>query len=513
MSGLLQISGIVGLILIFFGFAAYLFNGDPWDTYVLAHLGLGTLCLLAYLLTQGGELIRALGRRSTRHGLHSGLYSLLFLGVLIMVNFLSLRHHTRWDLTEEKVFTLSPQTAKVLEQLDRDLEIYGFFERGKDSAISDLMKRYMARTTRVKFHGIDPDRNPEMARRFHIQQLGTLHLRYAEESANIAETTEEAITNAIARITKGTKKTFYFLTGHGEPKIDDRESNQGYGSVKEALENDNFRVQELLLSAQERVPELTSLLIVAGPQKPLLEHELQAIEDYLKNGGRLLILLPPPGGASLTNFLLGWGVQTGEDIVVDQVVRLFAGPSLGVQPIAETYGPLHPITRDFKERTIFPMVRSVEPAASPADGLQITSLVKTSSSSWAEKDVDGIFKQGRASLGPQDKKGPVSIGVAVTADLKTMGIDRGGKAQIAVFGTAEFANNRFIDVYFNRDLFLNTINWLVGEEEFISIRPRSIRSSRIQLTEKEGNLAFYLSFLILPEIVLITGLAVWWRRR
>lgn len=513
MSGLLQISGLVGLVLTFFGFAAYLFNGSLRDPYVLAHLGFGGLCLLAYLVTQGGGLIRALGRRSTRHGLHSGLYSLLFLGILIMVNFLNLRHNYRWDLTEEKVFTLSPQTAKVLERLERDLEIYGFFERGKDSGVSGRMKRYMARSPRVKFYAIDPDRNPEMARRFQIQQLGTLHLRYGEESTNITETTEEAITNAISRITKGTRKTLYFLTGHGEPKIEDRETSQGYGSVKEALENENYRVQELLLSAQERVPEPTSLLIVAGPQKPLLEHELQAIEDYLKNAGRLLILLPPPGGASLTDFLLRWGVQTGEDIVIDQVVRLFAGPSLGVQPIAETYSPLHPITRDFKERTIFPMVRSVEPTASPGDGLQITSLVKTSLSSWAEKDLDGVFKKGRASLGPQDKKGPVSIGVAVTADLKTMGIEKGGKAQMAVFGTAEFANNRFIDVYFNRDFFLNTINWLAGEEEFISIRPRSIRASRIQLTEMEGNLAFYLSFLILPELVLIIGLGVWWKRR
>ena len=116
-------------------------------------------------------------------------------------------------------------------------------------------------------------------------------------------------------------------------------------------------------------------------------------------------------------------------------------------------------------------------------------------------------------MGPEDKKGPVSIGVAVSANLKKIGVDKNGDAKIVALGTAQFANNRFINIYFNRDLFLNVTNWLVGQEELISIRARSIRSSRLQLTENEGTLVFYLSFLILPEILLIIGVSVWWKRR
>ena len=80
-------------------------------------------------------------------------------------------------------------------------------------------------------------------------------------------------------------------------------------------------------------------------------------------------------------------------------------------------------------------------------------------------------------------------------------------------GTAEFANNRFIDLFFNRDFFLNAVNWLAEEESSISIRPRSLRPSRVQLSRAQGTLAFYLSFLILPEVLLIIGLGVWWKRR
>ena len=84
---------------------------------------------------------------------------------------------------------------------------------------------------------------------------------------------------------------------------------------------------------------------------------------------------------------------------------------------------------------------------------------------------------------------------------------------MVVFGNAGFANNQFIGQYFNRDLLLNTVSWLVGEEELISIRPRTIRASRVQLTADQGTTVFYLSVLILPEILLIAGLATWWRRR
>ena len=513
MSKVLQISGLSGIVLTAFGLIALFFTENALDPYVLIHLALGVVCLAPYLATQGGSFLVSLSRRSTRYGLHATLYSVLLVAVLVLLNFLNTRYHYRWDLTEAKVFSLSPQTNKVLGQLKQDLQIYGFFEKGENPKVTDLIKSYTYHSPLVKFTAVDPDRHPEMTKQFKIQQVNTLHVGYGQESTNLTETTEEAITNAIIKLTKATKKNVLFLTGHGEPKLDDRENPQGYAAAKEALENENYQVKEFLLSTQEKVPPETSLLIVAAPEKPLLEHETAAIESYLKSGGRLLALFPSPGGESLKGFLRTWSVEIGDDIVVDQVIRLFAGPTLGMEPIADSYSTVHPITRDFKERTLFPLVRSVEAAKEPKNGLEVTSLVKTSSTSWAEKDLNGVFKQGRASLGPEDKKGPISVAVAVTANLKKLGVERDGDVKLVAVGTAAFVNNRFINIFFNRDFFLNAVNWLVGQEELISIRPRSVRSSRVQLTEGEGAAIFYLSFLILPEILLIIGLGVWWRRR
>jgi ABC-type uncharacterized transport system involved in gliding motility auxiliary subunit len=509
----LQISGFVGLILFLFGIVALLFTRNIGDYYVLTHLVVGLILLLVYIFSRGTLLFGSLKRRSTRHGIHSLSYSLIFLGILVMLNYLGASHTYRWDLSENKIFSLSPQSIKVIGDLKKDLEIFAFFQRGNNRGISNRIKSYTYLSPRIKFRVIDPDRNPEMAKRFKIRNFNTLHLRYGDNSTNLTETTEEAVTNAIIKLARLGKKVVYFVTGHGEPKINDRNNNQGYASAKEALENENYQVKELLLPAAGKIPDDASMVIIPGPQKPLLDHEIQAIKDHVKKGKGLFVLLPPPENDFLNEFLRDWGIQVGNDLVIDQVIRLFSGPSIGVRPISNTYSPTHPITRDLRERTIYPLVRSVTPADTIKKGLELTSLVQTGPSSWAESNVDEVFKQGKASLGADDKKGPISIAVATTVKLKNIGVDKEGAAKIVVLGTAGFANNRFIRILFNRDLFINISNWLVGQEEFISIRPRSLRSSRLQLTKNEGSVIFYLSFLILPEILLIVGIGVWWKRR
>src|SRR6185436_3977352 len=99
----------------------------------------------------------------------------------------------------------------------------------------------------------------------------------------------------------------------------------------------------------------------------------------------------------------------------------FEGPRLGVIPITKTYGE-HPITKNFKDYTVFPQTRTIEPGADGKKGLTATALVKTSASRWAETNVDEVFTKGTASVDDSDRKGPLSIAVAVTAKLKDMGL-------------------------------------------------------------------------------------------
>ena len=178
---------------------------------------------------------------------------------------------------------------------------------------------------------------------------------------------------------------------------------------------------------------------------------------------------------------------------------------------------MHPDVYDIERadgaRTIFPMTRSISAEKDGKPGLRVTEIVRTSPSSWAETDVIGVLEEQRASLDEPDRRGPVPVVVVVEADLTEMGEPDGGDARLAVFGSAEFANNQHLDgSFFNRDLFLNTVAWLLGESDLLSIRPRAFRASRVNLSQSEGTIIFFLSVLVVPELLLIAGLAVWWRR-
>ena len=136
----------------------------------------------------------------------------------------------------------------------------------------------------------------------------------------------------------------------------------------------------------------------------------------------------------------------------------------------------------------------------------MTELAKTSAGSWAETDLERLYGKSEAEFGEGDEQGPIPVAAAATGGAE-------GNAKVVAFGDAEFANNKYFHYMFNGDLFLNTIGWLAGQEELISIRPRMTRASRVQLTADQHRSIFYASVLIIPEILLLFGVGVWWWRR
>jgi ABC-type uncharacterized transport system involved in gliding motility auxiliary subunit len=293
--------------------------------------------------------------------------------------------------------------------------------------------------------------------------------------------------------------------------------------VKLALEQENYEVKTLLLPSVEQIPDDATVIVLGGPERPLSDHELAQLDGHLKRGNQLLLLVGPrQGDARLAGLLERWGVRLGNDVVIDREVRLFEGPRLGVVPITKTYGT-HPITENFNDYTVYPQTRTVEPAADGKKGLQATALVKTSASSWAETNVGDVFSKGMASVDDGDRRGPLTIAVAVTAKLKELGVEpppsagekkASEEARLVVFGTHLFADNQqLVQSRLNGDLFLNAVGWLIGQEELVSIRSRSVRASRAELTANQAAQVFYLSVLIVPQLLIAGGIAVWWRRK
>src|SRR5262249_47396944 len=145
-------------------------------------------------------------------------------------------------------------------------------------------------------------------------------------------------------------------------------------------------------------------------------------------------------------------------------------------------------------------------------GLALVALAKTSATSFAETNLKDLYEHQQAKLTDKDPRGPITVAATSDANLGELGWGK-GNARLVVFSSTDFANNKYIGDFFNRDLFVNSVDWLAGQENAVSIRPATMRSGRFLLTSAQFFIIFALSVLLLPEALLVAGTIVWSVRR
>lgn len=462
--------------------------------------------------------MKFLKKRAVKHGTNVFFLTLIVIGILALVNFISARHHRRFDLTEAKLFTLSDQTIKVISSLKDEVQVTAFFQEDKPERekFDDLIKSYCYRSKKIKAKFIDPDKNLALTKEYDIKDYGTVVLKIGDQERRITEPSEEKLTNALIQISREETRVICFLQGHGEKAIDD-EDMKGYSLARDKLKGEGYTVKELLLLKEGKVPDDCSVLVVAGAQKHLLPQEIMLIDGYCRQGGRSLFLMDPRDSPELSELLKEWGIELGMDLIIDQLSRLFGGDF--AMPVVTEYED-HPITEAFRKGgsvipTFFPVARSVSLSSEIRKGLNAQALVKTSAGSWAFR---GRPSQGIDIDPERDKKGPITLGVVVSGKVndeeKEMSSSPAAKESLlVVFGDSDFATNQYFNFSGNGDLFLNSISWLAQEEELISIRSKKREASRFYITNRQGKLIFYLSVVILPVLIILTGTTIWWRRR
>jgi ABC-type uncharacterized transport system involved in gliding motility auxiliary subunit len=431
-------------------------------------------------------------------------------GILVILNFLASKSDVRFDLTDSKLYTVSGNTVDILNDLKSPVEIIAFFkDSGADRGeFQDLIKDYTRRTDNIDVRIINPDKEPGIAKKYEIKEYGSVVIAYDDQtikmrlgdpiSGGITNNAEEEITNAILKLTKGINKTLYFLTGHGERDIEDDVEPEGLGVLHNALIDEGYNVRELLLPRGEELPGENSVIIVAAPTKAFSLKEIGAIKSYLGSGGKAVFMIEPRSGDEIVSMLTSYGIELSDDIIVDPSSKLEGGGDIA--PIVGEYAH-HEITDDFRFATIFPYSRSLE--AGDTDGMSPTVLAHTGEYSWSETDFEN-FDQGVAQQDESDRTGPLGV-LAVT--------ENGERGRIAVYGSVDFVSNIFFDFSGNRDLFLNTVNWVSGDENLISIRPKSAQEGKLTITNKQTNVIFFFTVIMIPAVVLFSGAAIWWKRR
>jgi len=535
----------IGITLIFAAFV--LIRIWPYKKtipYIL--LVLGILSLLVYVYLNLSLLKQGLKRKSFLYSSNLFMMVILVIGILVLINYIFSKYHHRFDFTEAKVHSLSDQSVTVLKNLENEVRIISFFLEGnyQRNTMQHLMDNYTYHTSQIKHEFIDPDKNPGLVKRYEVTEDGTSIFESGDKESRITSTSEEEITNAIINISREKKKTIYFLEGHGEGSIEDLE-DKGYSQAKTELEKLAYDVKKLSLALPDTFPGDVDLLVIPGPQKDLFPDELETIRNFLRNGGRVFFMIDPQTAPGLSPFLAEFGVKLGDDVIVDTVSRLMGGDYF--MPVVSEY-ETHEITSKFRYATFFPFTRSVDIAEEMPEGISANVLAKTSQNSWSERQ---LTEQQVTFDEENDKAGPISLAVVATIEYKDDELEEESakseepeaeseaeikedapqeedkeesgaeiedekpksEGRLAVFGDSEFVSNQYYYTSGNGNFFLNTAAWLTEEADLISIQPKTASPKTIQLTPSQGRLIFFVSLIILPLAVLVTGITIWARRK
>ena len=476
----------------------------------------------AYFLFAERKMVRTfITSRSTIYSINSSVLIIVVLGILIFVNLLAYRHKHRFDFTEQSLYSLAPQTLKIISNLPREVKITGFFvpDSRNKMKVQNLLDGYLEKTGKIEITYINPDKNPAIVKRYGVTLDGTIVLESGEQETKVNTVNEESLTNALIKVTRDEKKKLYFLDGHGEKALDNRQK-LGISAAKAALERDGYLVEKLLLLQTAEIPDDTNLLVIAGPEKPVLAKEIELIEDYLNRGGSVMILVDPLSNFDMETLLLKWGVQLKDDIVIDPLSRLYGGDFQ--EPIVSQY-TVHDITRDFALATIFPLVRSVH--ALQKEGVETTKLLQTGENSWGETNFDSAQVKFDKDI---DQQGPIPVAVIATKEITTEEKPKGEsddpdsmetkpkavkKGKLMVVGDSDFIANSKFNFSGNSDFFLNSVSWLAEESDLISIRAKKRSNQPFHMSSTSGSTLFIFGMILLPGSVIFAGIRTWWRRR
>ena len=522
MKGLASLLTGLGLVATLFGLLSAgiaLFQPVTDKAWIFGNLGVGLLLLLVGFLLGferfRGRLRSGEARRLGKYGTTAVVTTLAWILILGMLGFLAQRRSLRFDWSEGQVNTLTMQTTALLNRLEADTEVSAFFARSEIPDVTGLLDLYENGSDRFQVQYIDPNSAPLLIEEWGLDPealaRGLVRMTQGNGGMVVTELTESGLTNGLLKLTRGVEKKVYFLKGHGERGIDpddtgSAEGPEGMSRAADALRNETYRIETLDLSTRGQIPESADAVIIGGPTRPLFDHELSALRTYGAQGGSILFMVDPRANTNISALLDEWGVQLGDDVVVDQVQAIFNQATV---PLAGEYSAQHPITSELSRATVYPMVRSVE-----AESGEWEVIVFTGPSSWAERDLVGWQQSGRAEYGAEDLDGPVPIAVAGLAPLTSaVDVEAVTPGRVVVFGDSDFASNEFLEAQSNRDLFLNTVNWLLGDDDQIAIRPRLSRASRFEMNADQFRSIVYLSLFVLPESIAVLGVLAWWLRR
>jgi len=468
--------------------------------------------------------------KRVRYGGYASMMTAFVVAILIIINLMVGQFDYKLDLTENKMFSLSQQTLELLDRLDQNITVYVLTETGKENLIFDeTLKQYSAHSNKIKVEYKDPVLYPQFATKYDKEGKGISNDSLIVEGENgkfkiippsqlfnysynsgsyIVESlaVEERVTGAIQYIISEKNPVIYTLKGHDEPSLP--------YYVKTQLEKENYEIKDLNLLTDKEIPEDADILMIYAPVRDISKEEGAKITEFLENQGRAIILtnvltnVKEDQMPNLQEVLKKYGLSIRKSMILEMDAKYqFANP---LYIIPNLQG--HEITNPLKSSglpVLVAVAQNIETLQVKRDSLEISPLLTSSETSYAKTN----FQSEVAEKEEGDIDGPLDIAVAVTDTWYENNEEKITK--LVVVGNTEFLNETINaqSAGGNIDFFMNTVNWLVDKEESISIRPKSLLTTRLKINVSQVYIYVGITVVLIPLIIGIIGLTVWLRRR
>ena len=465
------------------------------------------------------------------HSVHVCIYSIMVLGICIVIYLFSSEYTRSVDLTSQQLYSLSPATRNYLKTLEEDVRIT-IFTRKMEQYI-ELMRIYNRETDRLDWEFPDALRDPVKAQQAGERvQNGEMFVTSGDNSkrmavGELAQDYENRLTNAIVGVTRTDRPRVYFLTGHGEvsyiPQTSRSSPDRQVSSLaafRKLLNERGIETSPLELARLGYIPEDATLVVMAGPKSDILHAETLALREFLAGGGKFLLLLNTMSGSYTKGFeqlggmLREYGVGITRSWIVDGFsVNQGLSP---IKPLLMGFSPDHPVTRDLAtlDTQRFPLnnpsrVLTVDEDRHPQ--WVVTTLATSSPESWTE-EIRYIIdsSDSRTPLQRPTEVGPLPIALAIRKMSPPIlpgqpPIPDDGP-RIVVFGNSDFIRDGFMAAWQPAlEMMLSTINWLTEREDMIHIPPKQTEGTPIIITPAVSRVIFMIVVVLLPGSFLLGG--------
>lgn len=424
------------------------------------------------------------------------------------------RRGWRLDLTAERRYTLSDRAKRILDTLPADVRIIGFLrsQDPRNLLIRDLLRQFERHSPRIRVETVDVNRSPSLAREYEVESYGAVVVESGGRRRVVTSPHEEVMLAALLQVTRQERRTIGWLVGHGEGDPGDSHRQRGYSTARRVLEEEYYEVAPVSLVAGD-VPVGTAALVIAGPTKDLLPEEIEALDRYLQRPGQVLVLLDPGEAPALTRLLERYHLRIGDDLVVDPDARLYGGEYVTMQ--LQVVRDAHPILAPLAAPPLFSRTCSVEVRTAEGQDVSGQVFLRTGPQSWATVDPGAVRASEPTFVAGRDRRGPIGVGAEVAFRTPAPPGAERRQGRVIAYGNAQFANNFFIELLGNKDLFANSVAWMARDPDAIAHRAERqvLGVNQFFVSEEDGTRLFWSSTVVLPGLFGLVGLALVARRR